>query len=456
MAIIDEIERFEAGADRIRAGAPSLAQRQDPVSSPAARPLAARPQPAGTRLGAGIRDAASTAGSLVRGYGNLQATNLRTAASVATAVPRAAGGFVRDAARAAGGLAPSPDAGRPLGLPQLTRRPAATAAAATTGALPENWSAGPRARPRPTAAAVAPAVPAAAPATATASNFSLQPGDVNTFTGADGVTKPVPGLIGASPAPTAAPVVAARPVAQQSPRGRQGAIIENPADSTADKLQRALTSSSLKGSPSARAAVAQAILGEAGARQDERASALATGDRIDVAAVDNAARVANGNAERDLAAQQTNAQLVEQRADRTQRAEEQRLARRPDVTVSADGSMGIVSNEGRFTPVTDANGRTVRAPQAPRQTGAATQGELLKSYTDRYNAIVGDVTTDAAAKQQAIASLDADPLYAGLRGGGTASATPAIDEFLTAARAANPGVSDEDLTAYYNQTYGGR
>ena len=461
MAIIDEIERFEAGANRVRASAPSLAQRQDPVARPAPRMVASRPQPIGTRLGADARALGSAVGTLTRG---VIANNLEGAqrlAQGATLAPRVGAGVARDFVRGVTGQPESPNAGQPLALPRLVpnlaRRPAAAATpAGATPANPVNWSPGPRSRPRPMAAATTAASTSAVAMPNT--EFNLQPGDVNTFTGADGVTKPVPGLLnaGASPAAAPSPMVAARPVALPAARGRQGAIIENPGDTTADKLQRALMSSSLKGSPSARAAVAQAILGEAGARQEERATALAAGDRADLAAVENAARLASANADRDLSAQQTNAELVEQRADRAAQREDQRLARRPEVTVSADGSMGIVSNEARFTPVTDAGGRTVRAPQAPRQTGAATQGELLKSYTDRYNAIVGDVTADAATKQQAIAALDADPLYAGLREGNAAAAAPALDEFLAAARAANPDVSDADLTTYYNQTYGGR
>jgi hypothetical protein len=430
MAIIDEIERFEAGANRVRASAPSLAQRQEPVTRPAPRMVASRPQPIGTRLGADARALGSAAGALTRG---VIANNLEGAqrlAQGATLAPRVGAGVARDFVRGVTGQPESPNAGQPLALPRLVpnlaRRPAAAGAPATaTPANPVNWSPGPRSRPRPMAPAAS-AAPAPAAVAMPSTEFKLQPGDVNTFTGADGVTKPVPGLLNASASPAAAPspMVAARPVPLPAARGRQGAIIENPGDTTADKLQRALMSSSLKGSPSARAAVAQAILGEAGARQEERASALAAGDRADLSAVDNAARLASANADRDLSAQQTNAELVEQRADRAAQREDQRLARRPEVTVSADGSMGIVSNEGRFTPVTDAGGRTVRAPQAPRQTGAATEGELLKSYTDRYNAILGDVTADVDARKAAIDALNADPLYAGLPGRGGQTVQP--------------------------------
>ncbi|MGH8025284.1 MAG: hypothetical protein ACREO0_01030, partial [Pseudoxanthomonas sp.] len=61
---------------------------------------------------------------------------------------------------------------------------------------------------RPVASA-APAVAAAAPALAPAPTpIALNPGDPNTFTGSDSVTRSVPGLLNA---PAAAPTIAARP-----------------------------------------------------------------------------------------------------------------------------------------------------------------------------------------------------------------------------------------------------
>jgi hypothetical protein len=439
MAIIDDIEKFEAGASRIRAAAPSLAQRQDPVARPAQRPMvAARPTPAlGTRIGAGVRTAASTAGAVARTGLGIQAQNAGRALAASTALPRSAAGIVRDATRAVAGAAPSPDAGQPVALPRfpsLAARPAAaTAAAATPAGMPANWSPGARARPRPTAALPPTAAPVAPAAASIA--FDLQPGDVNTFTGSDGTTRPVPGLLnapaGAAAAVPGAPPIAARPVALPQARGRQGAIIENPNDSTVDKLTRNLGSYSFKGSPSARAAVAQAILGEANARQEERAGALATGDRADLAAVDNAARIANENADRDLAAQQTNAELVERRADRSAQQEEQRLARRPDVTVSADGAMGIVSGEGRFTPVTDASGRTVRAPQArPTATTQASPDAALKALVDQRAAVAGlappeEGTDERTAYDARLAAIDGQIAQL-LPGGASAGAAPEV------------------------------
>ena len=216
-------------------------------------------------------------------------------------------------------------------------------------------------------------------------------------------------------APAAPTVVAPRPTAQIVQRGRQGGIIENPSDTTVDKLTRAMGSASLKGSPSSRAAVAQAILGEAGARQAERASALRTQDEADLAAGQVNAVAAQGDANRALQAGQFNAQMQDNAANRQASLETARIARRPEISVAADGSMGVVGSDGSWRPVTGADGKGVRAPQPPKQTGELTDADRLKSYTDRFNAISGNVTMDEAGKKAALAELDADPLYRGLR-----------------------------------------
>ncbi|HID7840612.1 TPA: hypothetical protein ACXIC2_001881 [Stenotrophomonas maltophilia] len=216
-------------------------------------------------------------------------------------------------------------------------------------------------------------------------------------------------------APATPAVVAPRPTPQIAQRGRQGGIIENPADTTVDKLTRAMGSASLKGSPSGRAAVAQAILGEAGARQAERASALRTQDEADLAAGRANAVAAQGDANRALQAGQLNAQMQDNAANRQASLETARIARRPEISVAADGSMGVVGGDGSWRPVTGADGQNVRAAQAPRQTGELTDADRLKSYTDRFNAISGNVAMDEAGKKAALAELDADPLYRGLR-----------------------------------------
>jgi hypothetical protein len=215
--------------------------------------------------------------------------------------------------------------------------------------------------------------------------------------------------------------VTAAPAASFSTRGRQGGIIRNPANgNVSDQILRAMSDSRLDGSPSGRRAVAEAIMQENGYQNAERQSALATGDQADLANIRNQADAVEGAQRRDLDAQQFNAGLQDRAADRSARMQEVQLARRPEVTTSADGTMGIIGNDGTFQPVTQ-GGQPVRAPQAPRQTGELTEGDKLKSYTDRLNAISADVTSKPEDKAAAVAALNADPIYNSLRPAGTAA-----------------------------------
>ncbi|MNN34792.1 hypothetical protein D3C81_1486130 [compost metagenome] len=165
---------------------------------------------------------------------------------------------------------------------------------------------------------------------------------------------------------------------------------------------------------------------------------LRTQDQADLAAMQGNATAAEGDANRQMEASRANAQLADSAAGRENSLEISRLARRPEVSVSADGSMGIIAQDGTWQPVTGADGAAVRAPQAPRQTGELTDGERLKSYTERYNAITSGMGS-AEEKAAAVAALDADPIYSGLRSNQT-PAPPA--EAVTALRA-NPGASQQ-------------
>ena len=448
-----------------------------PTAAPATVP--ARPAP-GTAVGTAMRSGFNGARAAL-GAGQRRAANVVGSAVSAGTVPiRTSLGFVRDAGRAFAGEQPLPNAGQPVNLPAVgTATPGpATPAPSPAVAVPgpavtmiENGARIPegvlrqsgRGRDfqdvtsrvltgasRPAAAAAAAAAPAGIQRTVDAAGNSVysdtaeglaqgvQLADAGFGTGGDrrvGVASMVGGgqaTPAAAPAATmtaprpaaataanpAATVVAPRPAASQAIRGRQGAVIQNPNDTLVDKLTRAMGSASLKGSPSSRAAVAQAILGEAGAQRDERMQTLRTQDQADLTSLQANAVSAENAANRQLEASKVNAQLADNAAGRDTSLEISRLARRPEVSVSADGSMGIIGPDGGWRPVTGADGAPVRAPQAPRQTGELTDGERLKSYTDRYNAIVNDPSSDAEAKAASVAALDADPLYASLRGGG--------------------------------------
>lgn len=336
------------------------------------------------------------------------------------------------------GVSASVDSTAPLGGSRLAGRPSIGAdftgvSSSVSSTAPQAGAAGaaaPRAATAPVAASPSTyttqdgrtaALPAGITRTVDANGNSVFTGSAATIAASGGAAAaptggtlaPLVTPLAAGPAAAAPMMVAPRPTAQIVQRGRQGGIIENPADTTVDKLNRAM--GSLKGSPGRRAAVAQAILGESAAGQAERASALATQDAADLAAGEANAAAAQQNANRAMQTGQFNAQMQDNAANRQASLETARIARRPEISVAADGSMGVVGGDGSWRAVTGADGKGVRAPQPPKQTGELTDADRLKSYTDRFNAISGNVTMDEAAKTAALTQLDADPLYAGLR-----------------------------------------
>lgn len=468
------------------------------AGAPPAPRIAARPVSPGTQFGNTIRSGIGRTASAATGAA---ASGVRTAdagLSAVTAPVRAAGGFARDAGRALVGAAPSAQQGRPIAAPSLSGplravrsiaggpsgpRPTVAARPAAASGIASGISA-PMVAARPAAPPSFSAVTAqvdstanragggvaapasAAPAAGAGARIAALPAGITrtldangnpvyTGTGASVAAAGGPAAGAAVPVPTLAAgapsIVAPRPTAPLAQRGRQGAIIENPGDTTVDKLMRAMGSASLKGSPSGRAAVAQAILGEAGARQAERASALRLQDDVDLAAGQANAAAAQADAARQMEASQFNATMQDNAANRVADVESARVARRPEVSIAADGGMGIVGSDGSWRPVTGTDGQPVRAAQPPRQTGELTDADRLKSYTDRFNAISSNATLDDTQRQAAIQQLDSDPLYSGLRG---SSSAPTFEQFLGDARSKGSKMTDAELRAYFDQTFG--
>lgn len=474
MATQDEllVKKYDDGALQIASRAPLLGAQAPArpvpaaVGGPAAAPLAARPTtPAlGAQLGTGLRTGINNTLSAVETSNQLQALPGRIGQ-----------GMVRDFGMALFG-GNNPDAGRPFGqAPTLPRlgggRPQATVP------LPANYSAGPSSRPiarRPQPAVAAPAVPAPAAAVAAAplagqagavpadgvyrgrsaagnSVYSDSAAGLERATALANGQRPPPLVVpGATITPGTAPAApagssfnlsgndaqpfAARPVAQvptsaptpsYQARGRQGGIIRNPDQgSLANRIAQAMGDSRLAGSPSGRRAVADALMAEAGYANAERQSALATGDAADLDQIRNQAIATEGSARRTADAQQFNADLQDRAADRGARLQEARLARRPTPITTADGTMGLADDSGSFRPITGADGQPVRAAMQPRQTGELTEGDKLKSYTDRLNAINGAMM-QPEERQAQLAALNADPIYSSLRPASATAATPA-------------------------------
>lgn len=200
----------------------------------------------------------------------------------------------------------------------------------------------------------------------------------------------------------------------------RGSVIQNPGDSTANKLQRTLMSYSVRGSPSTRAAIAQAILGEAGARQNERMQALRTQDQAALEAQRANAAAAEGNANRQLDADKFNVSAQDSREYRRQMVDLER-SRPFQVGQGEGGAQGIVRSDGSYTPITDASGAPVQINQ--RGQGLSPDA-LLKSYTDQVNTINNGMGT-AEEKRAARAELDGNPMFASITGVGQAKAAKA-------------------------------
>lgn len=247
------------------------------------------------------------------------------------------------------------------------------------------------------------------------------------------------GLLGAQGGATAAapgasrpqPVIAApdNPTRYAAPR-MQGAVIGNPGGAAGGvyggEAERVLKNSVdlLMANPGrtrgARALTERAIdnlYGRANAQQGaENQSALA-GQNANAAAdlqqQENVAKANEGFAERRLTVDLQGRELASQ----------ERIARRPQITTTAGGGLGMIGDDASFTPVTGADGQQVLGARQ-KADGALTESDLLKSYTDRRVAIENGLG-DQAEKTNALAQLDGDPLYAGLRGNVAPGATAA-------------------------------
>lgn len=125
----------------------------------------------------------------------------------------------------------------------------------------------------------------------------------------------------------------------------------------------------------------------------------------------------------------------------------------------ADGSVSLIDGTSA-KPVTGANGDPFTMPAQ----GEVTAADRFKAFNERSQAIDAMLGTPEA-KQQAREALKTDPNFAPLfqgQPGAAPAAKPAqggakpanAAAFIQAMRAQQSKLSDAELTAYYNQTYG--
>lgn len=167
-------------------------------------------------------------------------------------------------------------------------------------------------------------------------------------------------------------------------------------------------------------------------------------------------RIEGGDADRASAesraaadvAQRTAASELAAAVDREQiEATSQNVRRQNTQTITDASGNTYAVNGTTLTPLTTPDGQPFRSATRTDNTIQNLAAELLQS-----SMASGLVEDPNAAAQQAAAAARA--LQSAVQGGG--GATPSLEQFMAAARQSNPGVSDEQLRAYYNQNYGGR
>lgn len=273
-----------------------------------------------------------------------------------------------------------------------------------------------------------------------------KPGDVNTFTGSNGITRaiaPAPAssapasserLVSSRPAPILAAVSSAPQVQETTGRaaagvqratlGAQndaGAMVTDAFSPSAEMLRRLQISQNSAfnaGSPSSRAREAALITGQVDALNAASAAGQdATNDVLQGGAADE-------NLANERSAERRQAARVTTTGNDLQQQEMQsneRIARRPQITTTAGGGIGLIGDDASFTPVTDDAGNQVQA--GGDDAGRLGATDLLSAYTEQRAAILSGLG-NAEDKAAQLAQLDADPLYAPLRNGVAQGGTP--------------------------------
>ena len=149
-----------------------------------------------------------------------------------------------------------------------------------------------------------------------------------------------------------------------------------------------------------------------------------------------------------------NAELA-QGAQREQGANARSMIDRPQPATLTldDGTLAQIGEGGVLRPLT-VNGKPARGMQT-RNEWALQAGDILKEYSDQLKSIrdanIGGKPEELNA---AIAQLNSSPLgqaHARILGG---FGQPTLQEFMAKARKLNPGASEQELAAYYEQNYG--
>lgn len=300
------------------------------------------------------------------------------------------------------------------------------------------------------------AAPGGAPSFANVSN-GPRAGDPNTFT-ANGVTRRVMPAAATAPANAAAgapppitralepvttrdsyapqvQVSTARTVQGQRDATRttraDAAEVLNPMSAGGELLRRLENSQSSfqhRGSPSARAAVAQALLGQLGAQNAASATGQEGTSRALLQGADNEYRANEGFAERRLDADQFNVNAGQAADELAQRG------RQPSQIVRGlDGRNTLLRNDGGTSTLRDEEGNPVLTPDPSMRPDTVTADTQFKALADQLESAKQSGRPDprkdaegAAAYDESVGAIHArmDALVGGRGGGGSGGTAP--------------------------------
>lgn len=406
---LDQIRKFETGVEKIRQSVPMEAHDPSigftpaggPASAPSRPAISAIPVPPNRSLGA-------RAGEQARRNVNTSIGVAEGVANTAIMPARTLGGFARDVTAGFTGGA-NPREGKPVAahfdLPRFNGTPAPTSASPAGIPTPAPKVSDSRVG-SPTNPYVKPGTAPATPVANAVQNSGLPAGITRTL---DGAGNPVYNGTGASVAAAGGPsqgatvtgqlasfampqrtlpqevVAPANQAGQYQARGRQGGIIANPnAMSALDRIRSLGSDPSLRGSPSLRKLAAEQIMQEAGLANDERQSALSTGDQADLAAVNNNAQANEAFAQRRFDASKFNVgvDLQKRELEAKQRApfEQQPILR------SLDGGTSVLRRDGTLSALTNSDGTSFRVLDPSQRTTVSPDAEF-KALTDELTAM---------------------------------------------------------------------
>lgn len=280
-----------------------------------------------------------------------------------------------------------------------------------------------------------------------------KPGDPQTFTGSNGTRQP---SYAPQPQQTpvqrtlSQPVVAPdNPTRHMGPRVQGGVIPSAPGmeagvygGEAMRRLENALITTGV-GSPSVRRGLIEAYTQQQGG---QNTAALA--DQNAGAAMDLEQQRGVMDANEAFAGRRLDASALNLKSALTQ---QQTVAKGQQVMrtlTGQDGNTNVLRNDGSLTPITDAAGNPV---QEQNIEGQVTPEVQFNAMADQLKAINENPMLQPDERQALAAPIQAQ--MAALANQGR-HRRQKLDQFLEKARAANPGATDDELTAFYHQKYG--